>query len=65
MKKYNRGKHFHEQQKYVYPFVLSVDGMLGNQALVVLVNLSQLMADKMDEPILHVHGWIVQLQLAQ
>ena len=63
MKKYNRGKQFHEQQKYVYPFVLSVDGMLGKQAMVVLVNLSQLMADKMDKPILHVCGCIVQLRL--
>ena len=39
-------------------FVLSVDGMLGREALVALDNLSQLMAAKMDEPILHVRGYI-------
>ena len=32
--------------------------MLGREALVVLTNLIQLMAAKMDEPISHVHGWI-------
>ena len=40
------------------PFVISVDGMLGKKALVILANLSQIMAAKMDEPILHVRGWI-------
>ena len=39
-------------------FVLSVGGILGKEALVVLANLSQLMAAKMDEPILHVCVWI-------
>ena len=37
-------------------FVLSVDSILGRQDLVVLANLSQLTALKMDEPILHVQG---------
>ena len=32
--------------------------MLGREALAVLVNLSRLMAEKIDEPILHVQGWI-------
>ena len=32
--------------------------MLGRESLVVLVNLSQLMAGKTDEPILHVWGWV-------
>ena len=32
--------------------------MLGREALVALENLSQLMAAKMDEPILHVRGYI-------
>ena len=39
------------------PFVLSVDGMLGKEAPVVLVNLSRLMAEKLKEPISHVCGW--------
>ena len=30
-----------------FPFVLSVDGMLGKEALVVLTNLSQLIATKL------------------
>ena len=39
-------------------FVLSVDSILGREALVVLSNLIQLMAEKIDEPILHVQFWI-------
>ena len=36
------------------PFVLSVDGMIGKEALVVPANLSQLMEARLEEPILHV-----------
>ena len=32
--------------------------MLGREALVVLTNLSRLMAAKIDGPILHVQGWV-------
>ena len=32
--------------------------MLGKGALVVLMNLSQIMAAKIEEPILHMSGWI-------
>ena len=32
--------------------------MIGKEALVVLVKLSQLMAAKIEEPILHMRGWI-------
>ena len=39
-------------------FSLSVDGMLVKEALVVLPNLSLLMAMIMEEPILHVRGWV-------
>ena len=39
-------------------FVLSVYGMLGKEALIVLTNLSRLMASKMEKPILHVTDWI-------
>ena len=52
------GKQCYEQQKYFHPFVLSVDCILGKEDLAVLANLSQLMAEKMDEPIFHVRGWI-------
>ena len=41
-----------------FPFVIYVYGMIGNEALVVLMNLSQLMSEKMNEPILHVSGCI-------
>ena len=39
-------------------FVISDNGMLGREALVVIANLSRLMAEKMDEQILHVRGWV-------
>ena len=52
------GKHYHEQQKHVSPFVPSVSVMLGKEALFILENLSRLTVAKNDEPILHVQGWI-------
>ena len=39
-KKDKNGKHCHKQQKRFPPFVLPVYGMLGKEALCVLVNLS-------------------------
>ena len=41
-----------------YLFVLSVDGILGMEAIVLLANLILLMATKTQEPILHVSVWI-------
>ena len=35
------------------PSIYRVDSMLGSEALVILANLSRLMAAKMYEPILH------------
>ena len=32
--------------------------MLGKEALVVLSNLSRLMAEKLEEPTSHVRGWV-------
>ena len=32
--------------------------MLGRETLVVLTTLSQLIAAKMDDPILHMQGWV-------
>ena len=31
------GKHFHNQRKKISPFFLSVDGILGREALVILM----------------------------
>ena len=42
----------------ISPLFLSVGSILGRKALVVLKNLSQLVAAKMDEPIFHVQGCI-------
>ena len=39
-------------------FVLSVDGMIRKDALVVLMTLNQLMVRKLEEPISYVRGWI-------
>ena len=39
-KKDKHGKHCNEQRKKKSPFFLSIDGMLGKEALVVLANLS-------------------------
>ena len=40
----------------IYMFSLSVDGMLGKEALVALTNLSLLVEVKMEKPIMHVQG---------
>ena len=38
--KYKHGKHCHNQQKHFSPFVLSVEGILGREALVVILQCS-------------------------
>ena len=48
IKKYNHGKHCHDQRKNVSLFVLSVDGMLWREALDVLSQFSRFMAEKME-----------------
>ena len=40
------GKHYHYQRTLFSPFVISVDEMLGREALVLLSQLSQVMAEK-------------------
>ena len=40
------------------PFVLSIDGILGREALVVIAQLSRTMTEKREKPILHLRGWI-------
>ena len=47
--KNKHGNNCHEQWKCFSPFVLSVDGILGKEALAILTNLSQTMAAKMEE----------------
>ena len=58
IKKDRHSKHCHNQQNQFSPFVLSVDGMLGMEALVLMSQLSQFMAEKMEEPLLQVQGWV-------
>ena len=41
-----------------YLFFFSVDGMLGKEAILVLITLSQLMTEKLNEPISHICGWV-------
>ena len=56
--KNKHGQHCYIQRKQFYPFSLSVDGIMGQEAHFVLATLSQLMAVKTDEPILNVEGWV-------
>ena len=42
----NNGKHFHDQRKHFSLFVISVDGILGREVLVVLSQSSRVMAEK-------------------
>ena len=58
MKKDKQSKNCHNQRKHFSLFVIYVDGIIGKEALVVLSNLSRLMAVKTDETIPHVRGWI-------
>ena len=43
---------------YIFPFFISVDGMVGKEALVIINGLSRIVAEKMDDPISHICGWI-------
>ena len=52
------GKHCYNQWKHFTKFVLSIDCILGREALAVLAKLIRMMAEKMDDPILNVRGWI-------
>ena len=40
LNKDKHGNHFHKQWKQFSPFVISVDGMIGKESIVVLANLS-------------------------
>ena len=51
IKKDNHDKHCHNQQKHFSPFVLSVDILLGREALVVISQLIRYMPEKREEPL--------------
>ena len=51
IKKDNHGKHWHDQRKQISTFVLSVEWILGRESLALLLQLSQVMSAKMDEPL--------------
>ena len=57
-KKDKHGQACFDQRRHFYPFILSVYGVMGKEALVVLAILSRLMAAKLDEPIFHVTDWV-------
>ena len=58
IKKEKHGKNCHDQRKYFSPFVLSVEGVLAREALDVLSQSSRVMAEKREEPLLQVQGWV-------
>ena len=49
-KKETHGKYFHDKWKCFSTFFLYVDEMIRDEALVVLTNLSRLMAEKTEKP---------------
>ena len=58
IKKDKHVKHCHNRQKHFSPFFLSVDGMLGREALVILSQLSRFMEKKREEPLSQVWRWV-------
>ena len=56
IKKYKHCKHCNDQWNF-FTFVLSVDRMLGRKSLVLLSQMSIVMAEKSEEPLLQVRGW--------
>ena len=58
IKKDKHGKHCHEQRKHFLPFVLSVYGMLGREALAVISQLSQVPEKKREEHFSQLLGWV-------
>ena len=52
------GNYCHCQRKHLSKFVISVEGMLGRESIVVLLQLSWVMSEKTKEPLLQVRGWL-------
>ena len=57
-KKENNLQACYYQRRHFSMFVLSVDGIIGKESLVVLATLIRIIAAKMDKPILHVTVWV-------
>ena len=57
-KKDKRGHHCYDKRKHFSLFVLSVYGMMGKEALVILATLSRIMSEKIDKHISHIKGWV-------
>ena len=58
IKKDDHGNHCHGQRKRFLLFILSVGRIIGRESLAVLSQLSQAMADKKEETLLQVQGWL-------
>ena len=58
IKKEKLCKHCHNQWKHFSPFVLSVEGKLGKEALVLLSQFSLYVAAKKSKPLSHVWQWV-------
>ena len=58
IKKNNHNKYCNYQQKHFSLVVLSVDGFIGREALVMLYQLSLFMAEKTKKTLSQVQGWV-------
>ena len=58
IKKDKHGKQCNDQWKHFSTFVLSVDGFLGREALVVMSQLNSVMTKKREGPLSQVRGWL-------
>ena len=58
IKKDKHGKHYNDQRKHFSPFIISVDNMLGREAVFVLVKFSWVMSAKSEKPLLQLQEWV-------
>ena len=56
IKREKHGQACYDQRRHFSPSNFLVDRIMGKEAQFILTTLSQLMAAKMDEPILHITG---------
>ena len=54
----NHSKNCHDQRKQFLLFVLSVDGMIRREDLVVLLQLSRVMSENREETLFQLRGWV-------
>ena len=57
-KKDKHGNHCQNQRKMFLTFVNSVEGVLVMESLVVLSQLSQVMVEKREDPLLQIQEWV-------